>query len=201
LPRKSDDEEGLRRSDDPANIGGILSLLAEVFAVPGGLGISTDTIVFRSFWGKSMKHMLFVILLLTGATSAQAETVAATMNKWGLMGAWSVSCDAAAGKGTAAKLRYVAKPDGSVFHYRNFGDDSSGDKIKAARVTPQGWLELKIFFHEIAIRERDRTFAVKKLEPGVVQAIYSYNAYGEHTVKDGKFTSNGNDTPLQHKCD
>ncbi len=152
--------------------------------------------------GKFMRRMLFVVILLAGAsTSARAETVAATMNKWGLMGAWSVDCDAAAGKGTAAKLRYVAKPDGSVFHYRNFGDDSSSDKIKAARITPEDWLELKIFFREIAVGEQDRTFALKRIQTGVVQAMYNYNAKREYSVKDGKFTSNGNDTPLQHRCD
>ena len=148
-----------------------------------------------------MKRTLFVILLVTWATSARAETVAATMSKWGLIGAWSVDCAAAAGKGTAAKLRYVAKPDGSVFHYRNFGDDSSSDKVKAARITPEDWLELKIFFREIAVGQQDRTFALKRIQTGVVQAMYNYNANGEYSVKDGRFTSNGNEAPLQHKCD
>jgi hypothetical protein len=148
-----------------------------------------------------MKQILFVILLLTWATSAEAETVAATMSKWGLLGSWAVSCDTAAGKGLAAKLRYVAKPDGSVFHYRNFGDDTTGDRIKAARVTPEGFLELKVFFREVAVGQQDRTFAVKKIEPGVVQSMYNYTAKGEYSVKDGKFTGNGNEAPLQHKCD
>jgi hypothetical protein len=142
-----------------------------------------------------------VIFLAVASGSARAETVAATMTKWGLIGAWSVDCDAVPGKGTAAKLRYVAKRDGSVVHTRNFGDDSGSDKIKAAKVTAEGWLELKVFFHEIAVGQQDRTFALKRIEPGVVQAMYNYNAKGEYSVKDGKFTSNGNDAPLQHKCD
>ncbi|MFZ2160253.1 MAG: hypothetical protein WAV72_29605 [Bradyrhizobium sp.] len=149
-----------------------------------------------------MQKIVFLVVFLSLASgSARAETVAATMTKWGLMGAWSVSCEAAAGKGTAAKLRYIAKPDGSVFHYRNFGDDSSSDKIKAARITPEDWLELKIFFREIAVGEQDRTFALKRIRTGVVQAMYNYNAKGDYSVKDGKFTGNGKDTPLQHKCD
>jgi hypothetical protein len=147
------------------------------------------------------KAALLVVFLSLACGSARAETVAATMTKWGLLGAWSVDCAAAAGAGTAAKLRYVAKADGSVFHYRNFGDDSSSDKVKSARITPEDWLELKIFFKEIAVGEQDRTFALKRIRTGVIQAMYNYNAKREYSVKDGKFTSNGKDTPLQHRCD
>ena len=147
------------------------------------------------------KAALGVLFLCLASGSARAETVAATMSKWGLIGAWSVDCAAAAGQGTAAKLRYAAKPDGSVFHYRNFGDDKSSDKVKAARITPEDWLELKVFFREIAVGEQDRTFALKRIRTGVIQAMYNRNAKGEHSVKDGKFTSNGKDTPLQHRCD
>ena len=149
-----------------------------------------------------MHRIIFLAVFLAVASgSARAQTVAATMTKWGLMGDWSVDCKAAAGDGTAAKLRYAAKPDGSVYHYRNFGDAKSSDKIKSVRVTPEDWLELKIFFKEIAVGEQDRTFALKRIRTGVVQAMYNYNAKREYSVKDGKFTSNGKDTPLQNRCD
>lgn len=157
---------------------------------------------FETYWGKSMRNIFFAVILLAGVSaSARAETVAATMTKWGLMGDWSVDCAAAAGSGTAAKLRYAAKPDGSVLHFRNFGDAKSSDKVKSVRITPEDWLELKIFFKEIAVGEQDRTFALKRIQTGVVQAMYNYNAKREYSVKDGKFTSNGKDTPLQHRCD
>jgi hypothetical protein len=151
--------------------------------------------------GKMQKIVFLAVFLTVACGSARAETVAATMTKWGLMGDWSVDCGAAAGKGTAAKLRYATMPDGSVLHYRNFGDGSSSDKIKSARITPEGWLELKVFFKEIAVGQQDRTFALKRIKPGVVQAMYNYNAKREYSVKDGKFTSNGKEAPLQYKCD
>jgi hypothetical protein len=147
------------------------------------------------------KAVFWALFLCLASGSASAQTVAATMTKWGLIGSWSVDCAAAAGKGTAAKLRYVAKPDGSVFHYRDFGDDSSSDKVKSARITSEDLLELKIFFREIAVGQQDRTFALKRIRTGVVQAMYNYNAKGEYSVKDGKFTSNSKDAPLQHRCD
>ena len=117
------------------------------------------------------------------------------------MGSWSVDCNAAAGSGTAAKLRYVAQPDGSVLHYRNFGDDTTSDKVKAARITPEDLLELKIYFRGITAGQEDRTFAFRRIKTGVVQAMYNYSAKKEYSVKDGKFTSNGKDTPQQHRCD
>jgi hypothetical protein len=147
------------------------------------------------------KTVALAILLAVGSGTARAETVAATMKTWGLTGEWSTSCDAAPGKSLAARMRYLAKPDGSVFHVRNFGDSSSSDPIRATRVTPEGWLELQVFFQDVAAGQQDRTFAVRKVRPGVVQAMYNYNAKGEYSVRDGKFTGNGNDTPLQYKCD
>ena len=148
-----------------------------------------------------MQKIVFLVIFLAVASgSARAETIAATMTKWGMIGAWSTDCNAAAGRGTAAKLRYAAKPDGSVWHYRNFGDDTNSDKVKSARITSEDWLELKIFFKEIAVGEQDRTFAFKRIRTGVVQAMYNYNAKGEYSVKDAKFTRNGNETPLQFLC-
>ncbi len=149
-----------------------------------------------------MQKIIFLAVFLAVASgSARAETVAAIMTKWGLMGEWSVDCAAAAGDRTAAKRRYEPKRDGSVYHYRNFGKDKSSDKIKSVRITPEDWLELKIFFKEIAVGEQDRTFALKRIRTGVIQAMYNYNAKGKYSVKDGKFTSNGQDTPLQNRCD
>jgi hypothetical protein len=148
-----------------------------------------------------MRNIIVAATLLAAmSTSAGAETVADTVSKWGLIGVWSVSCQAAAGKDLAGKLQYEARPDGSVYHYRNFGSSKDADKVKSARVTKEGWLELKIFFNSIAAGEQDRTFALKKIAPGVIQAMYNHNAKGVYGVKDGKFTSNGHDTPLQRKC-
>jgi len=133
-------------------------------------------------------------------TSAQAETVAATLKKWGLTGEWSRDCAEPAGEGLAGRLRYVLRSDGSVVHLRNFGKRTSSDDILASRVTPEGWLELQVHFHDVVEGQRDRTFALEKVRSGVVRAVYNYNANGQYSVKDKKF-SNGSETPLQYKCD
>jgi hypothetical protein len=35
---------------------------------------------------------------------------------------------------------------------------------------------------------------------GTIRAMYNRNQKGEYTIRDGKFTANGNPTPPQHKC-
>jgi hypothetical protein len=35
---------------------------------------------------------------------------------------------------------------------------------------------------------------------GTMRAMYNRNQKDEYTIKDGKFTANGNPTPAQHKC-
>jgi len=35
---------------------------------------------------------------------------------------------------------------------------------------------------------------------GTLRAMYNRDRNGEYTIKDGKFTGNGNPTPSQYKC-
>jgi hypothetical protein len=146
------------------------------------------------------KTGFLAVLLALSSLPAQAATVADTMTKWGAIGTWRVACDTAATRADGT-VRYTTKPGGGVVLSRDFGDGSGRDDVTAARVTPEGWLELKVVFHGVAANLRDRTYALRKIEPGVIQAVYNYGANGEYSVRDGKFTSNGSEAPPQHKCD
>jgi hypothetical protein len=35
---------------------------------------------------------------------------------------------------------------------------------------------------------------------GTLRAMYNRNQKEEYSIRDGKFTENGNPTPAQHKC-
>jgi hypothetical protein len=35
---------------------------------------------------------------------------------------------------------------------------------------------------------------------GTMRAMYNRNQKNKYTIRDGKFTANGNPTPPQHKC-
>jgi hypothetical protein len=35
---------------------------------------------------------------------------------------------------------------------------------------------------------------------GTIRAMYNRSQKGEYSIRDGKFTANGNPTPPQHKC-
>jgi hypothetical protein len=146
------------------------------------------------------RTFLFAILLFSFVVSARAETVAAIVREWGLVGTWQLDCDAAPGKARAAQLRYEVKSDGRVFHYRDFGKDTDSENVKAARITPEGWIELKIYFPRLEKKNRDRTFAIKRIDHRSIQAVYNYDTSGEYTIKNGKSVTSGNDALVQYRC-
>ena len=45
-----------------------------------------------------------------------------------------------------------------------------------------------------------REYGMIKQPDGTVRAMYNRNAKDEYTIKDGKFTANGNQSPSQHRC-
>ena len=68
----------------------------------------------------------------------------------------------------------------------------------AASAKPDGSLELTIPFASIS---QTRQFAFIKGTDGRVRAIYNKNVdTGEYTIRDGKFTANGNSAPWQTRC-
>ena len=150
------------------------------------------------------KAFLVFFLVLTALGPARAESIASTIKKFGMIGELSLDCAAPAGDGHAARLSYIARSDGSVVHERKFKDRSeSGDKITAATITPEGLLELKLFYPRLKTGQQRRTIAFRKLSPTSYRTIYNYDSTGRYTVKDGKFTESSKDeeTPVQHKCD
>ena len=58
-------------------------------------------------------------------------------------------------------------------------------------------LNLRVFFPKL---KQTREYGLIKLPDGTMRAIYNRNQKHEYTIKDGKFTANGNPTPPQYKC-
>ena len=82
-------------------------------------------------------------------------------------------------------------------HRRNFGDKSDESEIVAADISEDGMLNLRVFFPSL---RQTREYGLMMLPDGTMRAIYNRNQNDEYTIKDGKFTANGNPTPPQHKC-
>ena len=140
---------------------------------------------------------LAIPFLLTLTLNASAETVAETARAWGLIGAWSLDCSVAPDRGEGAVLAYEIASGDRVVHRRNFGDASDASEVVAAKVSGDGMLNLRVFFPKLK-QTREYGFAMQP--DGTMRAMYNRNRNGEYTIRNGKFTANGNPTPSQHKC-
>jgi hypothetical protein len=140
---------------------------------------------------------LATLLLLTLAPGASASTVTETASRWGLIGSWSLDCSLAPDRDRGTLLMYaIARGDHLIFR-RDFGDEKEDNEVVGAELSADGILNLRVYFR--ALKQR-REYGLMMQPDGTIRAIYNRDLKGEYTIKDGKFTANGNPTPSQHKC-
>ena len=94
-------------------------------------------------------------------------------------------------------LAYEIAPGDRVVHRRNFGDTKDESEVVSAEVSEDGMLNLRVFFPSL---KQTREYGLIKQSDGTIRAMYNRNQKDEYSIKDGKFTANGNPTPSQHKC-
>lgn len=140
---------------------------------------------------------LAMLLSLTLTLGARAETVADTVSQWGLIGSWSLDCSLAPDRNKGAVLDYEISPDGRVLHRRDFGGGIDESEVIAAEVSKDGMLNLRVVFPKL---KQTREYGLLLQDDGTLRAIYNRNQKHEYTIRDGKFTANGNPTPPQHRC-
>ena len=139
---------------------------------------------------------LAILFSLTLTLDASAETVAQTARQWGLIGPWSLDCSLPPDRNRGTVLAYEIAPDDRVVHRRNFGDTTDEREVITAEVSG-GMLNLRVFFPSL---KQTREYGLFMQSDDTMRAIYNRNQKDEYTIKDGKFTANGNPTPAQHKC-
>jgi hypothetical protein len=140
---------------------------------------------------------LAILFSLTLTLEVPAETVAETTRKWGLIGPWSLDCSLAPDRNKGMVLAYEIASGDRVVHRRNFGDTTDESEVVTAEVSGDGMLNLRVFFPAL---KQTREYGFIMQPDGTLRAIYNRNQKNEYTIKDGKFTANGNPTPPQHKC-
>jgi hypothetical protein len=84
-----------------------------------------------------------------------------------------------------------------LVHRRNFGDENDESEVVGAEISADGTLNLRVYFPSL---KQTREYGLKKQPDGTMRAMYNRSQQGEYTIRDGKFTANGNPTPAQHKC-
>lgn len=154
--------------------------------------------VVRDMKGHGPLSRLATVILLSAmlACSASADTVADTVQKWGLIGQWSQDCSLAPDRGKGTVLAYVIKPDGSVVHRRDFGDSTDENKVISADISRNGMLNLQVYFP--AFKET-RGYGLMMQGDGM-RTIYNHNEKKQYFIKNGRFTVDGKPAPLLHKC-
>jgi hypothetical protein len=147
--------------------------------------------------GHVSRLALAVLFSLTLTFNASAETVAQTARQWGLIGPWSLDCSLPPDRNKGTVLAYEIAPGDRVVHRRNFGDTTDESEVVTAEVPGDGMLNLRVFFPSL---KQTREFGFSMQPDGTMRAMYNRNQKDEYTIRDGKFTANGNPTPSQHKC-
>jgi hypothetical protein len=144
------------------------------------------------------KHLaLAALLALTLSRPASADTVAQTVQKWGLIGPWSPDCSLELDRDRGTVLDYEIAGNDRVVHWRDFGGTSDESEVVTAEVSADGMLNLRVFFPSL---KQTREFGLMMQPDGTMRAIYNRNQKNEYSIKDGNFTANGSPTPPQHKC-
>ena len=147
--------------------------------------------------GHVSRLALAVLFTLTLTLNASAETVAQTARQWGLIGPWSLDCSLPPDRNKGTVLAYEIAPGDRVAHRRNFGDTTDESEVVTAEVSGDGMLNLRVFFPSL---KQIREFGFIMQPDGTMRAMYNRNRKDEYTIRDGKFTADGNPTPSQHKC-
>ncbi|MGY8668194.1 hypothetical protein Q3C01_38320 [Bradyrhizobium sp. UFLA05-109] len=129
--------------------------------------------------------------------TAGAETLAATIINWGLLGTWAIDCSLPPGRDKGAVLTYEVRPDGRVMYRRNFGDATDENEVVGASTDADGQLNIMVFFPSL---HQAREFGLALQEDGNLRAMYNRGERGDYTIRDGKFVKTGVPTPAQHRC-
>ncbi|WP_194389104.1 hypothetical protein [Bradyrhizobium sp. CCBAU 51765] len=139
-----------------------------------------------------------VVLWVAFTSMAGAETLAATVEEWGLLGSWAVDCAARPDRDKGALLTYEIRKDGRVMYRRNFGEAKDENEVVSATVNAEGLLDVMVFFPAL---HQTREFGLLLQKDGSLRAIYNRSERGEYTIKDGKYVATGAPTPAQQRCD
>lgn len=141
--------------------------------------------------------ILPAILFLTLAGTASAETAAETASKWGLIGRWSLDCGLPPDRDRGAVLAYEVAADGRLVYRRDFGDSTDTADVIAAEISADNLLNLRVFFPKL---KQTREYGLKMEPDGSIRAFYNRDRKGKYSIRNGKFSANGQPTPPNHKC-
>ncbi|GGI21056.1 hypothetical protein [Bradyrhizobium guangdongense] len=137
------------------------------------------------------------VLWIAFTSLARAETLADTIEQWGLLGSWAVDCAIRPDRDKGALLTYEIRKDGRVMYRRDFGEIKDENEVVSATVNAEGLLNVMVYFPSL---RQTREFGLMLTENGSLRAIYNRDERGAYTIKDGKNVKTGAPTPPQQRC-
>jgi hypothetical protein len=146
--------------------------------------------------GAMIVRVFFLILVgILGMVSvASADTIASTATQWGLLGTWAFDCSVPPGRNNTYLTYSVRR--GMLFHDRNFGDKKDSFQVLSASAADNGELTILIKFDS-----ETRQFTNAKGDDGRMRSLSNRNVdTNEYSIRDGKFTANGNTTRWLTHC-
>jgi hypothetical protein len=145
---------------------------------------------------RMLAGIAFAVMAAMPWGGASAQSVADVMQQWGILGVWASDCGAPPSRRNY-HLGYRAVGGGRVMHERFFGAGTDGQAVISAAIVG-GTLELVVDFGPPGGTRRWTMF---KGPDGRMRAWRNSRVDGSSlTVQDGRFTSDGRDTPWQTMC-
>lgn len=141
--------------------------------------------------------VIAALLVASHAPAVSAQTVASTIERWGLLGTWAIDCTRPPSQGND-HLSYVKRGQGRVQHGRDFGNRRDSQEVLAATVTPDGLVEVVADFGtDVGVRR----WSMLKAPDGRIRAMASAKVDGTGvTIRDGRFAHSGKDTQWLSRC-
>ena len=138
------------------------------------------------------------VLWIAFTPAVRAETLAATVEQWGLLGSWAVDCAARPDRDKGSLLTYEIRKDGRVMYRRDFGEAKDENEVVSAAVDAEELLNVMVYFPSL---HQTREFGLLLTKDGSLRAIYNRSERGVYTIRDGKYVATGAPTPPQQRCD
>jgi hypothetical protein len=146
-----------------------------------------------------LRKIIVMLALASGAAApaAQAQTVQNVLAEAGLLGRWASNCGSPPGRGNVYTV-YAAGPTGEVTVTYDHGPDYAPtiNRLLTARQIASD----RVSYHQENKANGARLDIVVSLTATHLRVWSSIRSDGQVLVRDGKFTSDGVESPLQARC-
>src|SRR5262245_6974585 len=133
---------------------------------------------------RMLAYGMAALLVASLASAASAQTVASTLERWGLFGTWAEDCSRSPSPGQGGRLSYFPLQGGKVLHERDFGTSRDSREILMAAIIPGGPIEIIASFEPVG---GIRRWVFVKGPDGRIKTLENSRIDGtEATIENGR---------------